>query len=95
MIEPLNASVKESEEIDYLKSDLVQKNGDAVKMVDYFNTVNAGIAYNNGSWGNVLFNKAAGVPVALGAINNGTGTSDASEILTVSVPSNIAAAQAK
>ena len=95
VIEPLNASVKESEEIDYLKSDLVQKNGDAVKMVDYFNTVNAGIAYNNGSWGNVLFNKAAGVPVALGAINNGTGTSDASEILTVSVPSNIAAAQAK
>lgn len=50
VIEPLNASVKESEEIDYLKSDLVQKNGDAVKMVDYFNTVNAGIAYNNGSW---------------------------------------------
>ena len=95
VIEPLNASVKESEEIDYLKSDLVQKNGDAVKMVDYFNTVNAGIAYNNGSWGNVLFNKAAGVPVALVAINNGTGTSDASEILTVSVPSNIAAAQAK
>ena len=95
VIEPLNASVKESEEIDYLKSDLVQKNGDAVKMVDYFNTVNAGIAYNNGSWGNVLFNKAAGVPVALGAINNGTGTFDASEILTVSVPSNIAAAQAK
>ena len=95
VIEPLNASVKESEEIDYLKSDLVQKNGDAVKMVDYFNTVNAGIAYNNGSWGNVLFNKAAGVPVALGAINNGTGTSDASEILTVSVPSNIAAVQAK
>ena len=95
VIEPLNASVKESEEIDYLKSDLVQKNSDAVKMVDYFNTVNAGIAYNNGSWGNVLFNKAAGVPVALGAINNGTGTSDASEILTVSVPSNIAAAQAK
>ena len=95
VIEPLNASVKESEEIDYLKSDLVQKNGDAVKMVDYFNTVNAGIAYNNGSWGNVLFNKAAGVPVALGAINNGTGTSDASEILTVSVPSNIAAAQVK
>ena len=95
VIEPLNASVKESEEIDYLKSDLVQKKGDAVKMVDYFNTVNAGIAYNNGLWGNVLFNKAAGVPVALGAINNGTGTSDASEILTVSVPSNIAAAQSK
>ena len=40
-----------------------------------------------------MFNKAAGVPVALGAINNGTGTSDASEILTVSVPSNIAAAR--
>ena len=93
VIEPLNASVKESEEIDYLQSDLVRKDGDAVKMVDYFNTVNAGIAYNNGSWGNVLFNKAAGVPVALGAINNGTSTSDASEILIVSVPSNIAAAQ--
>ena len=93
VIEPLNASVKESEEIYYLQSDLVCKDGDAVKMVDYFNTVNAGIAYNNGSWGNVLFNKAAGVPVALGAINNGTSTSDASEILTVSVPSNIAAAQ--
>lgn len=93
VIEPLNASVKESEEIYYLQSDLVRKDGDAVKMVDYFNTVNAGIAYNNGSWGNVLFNKAAGVPVALGAINNGTSTSDASEILIVSVPSNIAAAQ--
>lgn len=95
VIEPLNASVKESEEIYYLQSDLVRKDGDAVKMVDYFNTVNAGIAYNNGSWGNVLFNKAAGVPVALGAINNGTSTSDASEILTVSVPSNIAAAQVR
>ena len=93
VIEPLNASVKESEEIDYLQSDLVRKDGDAVKMVDYFNTVNAGIAYNNGSWGNVLFNKAAGVPVALGAINNGTSTSDASEILTVSVPSNFAGDQ--
>ena len=95
VIEPLNASVKESEEIDYLQSDLVRKDkdGDAVKMVDYFNTVNAGIAYNNDSWGNVLFNKAAGVPVALGAINNGTSTSDANEILIVSVPSNIAAAQ--
>ncbi len=95
VIEPLNASVKESEEIYYLQSDLVRKDGDAVKMVDYFNTVNTGFAYNNGSWGNVLFNKAAGVPVALCAINNGTSTSDASEILTVSVPSNIAAAQVR
>ena len=95
VIEPLNASVKESESIEYLASDLVKKGGDAVLMTDYFNTVNAGIAYDNGAWGNVLFNKAAGVPVALGAINNGSGSPDASEILTVSVPSNIEAAQTK
>ena len=95
VIEPLNASVKESEDIDYLKSDLVKKGNDAVKMVDYFNTVNAGVAYRNDAWGNVLFNKAAGVPVALGAINNGSGAPDVSEILTVSVPSNIGAAQEK
>lgn len=95
VIEPLNASVKESESIEYLASDLVKKGGDAVLMTDYFNTVNAGIAYDNGAWGNVLFNKAAGVPVALGAINNGSGSPDASEILTVSVPSNIEAAQMK
>ena len=95
VIEPLNASVKESESIEYLASDLVKKGGDAVLMTDYFNTVNAGIAYDNGAWGNVLFNKAAGVPVALGAINKGSGSPDASEILTVSVPSNIEAAQTK
>ena len=57
VIEPLNASVKESESIEYLASDLVKKGGDAVLMTDYFNTVNAGIAYDNGAWGNVLFNK--------------------------------------
>jgi len=42
-----------------------------------------------------LFYKAAGVPVALGAINNGSGDPDVSEILTVSVPSNVAAAELK
>ena len=99
VIEPLNASVKESENLDYFKSDLVLKRLGAATSklmpVDYFNTVNAGVAYAAGKWGNVLYNKAAGVPVALGAINNGSGDPDASEILTVSVPANVEAAQTK
>ena len=95
VIEPLNASVKEKESDNYFTSDLVRKGADGVTMKDYFNTVNRGIAYTDGGWGNVLFNKAAGVPVALGAINNGSGDPDVSEILTVSVPANVAAAQSK
>ncbi len=95
VIEPLNASVKESENLNYFESDLVLKAGAKVLPGDYFNTVNAGVAYAAGRWGNVLYNKAAGVPVALGAINNGSGTPDKSEILTVSVPSNVEAAQPK
>ena len=95
VIEPLNASVKEKESDNYFTSDLVRKGTGEVTMKDYFNTVNEGIAYTNSGWGNVLFNKAAGVPVALGAINNGSGDPDVSEILTVSVPANVAAAQLK
>lgn len=95
VIEPLNASVKESENLNYLESDLVNKSGGGVKMSDYFNTVNAGVAYTDAAWGNVLYNKAAGVPVALGAINNGSGDPDVSEILTVSVPANVEAAKSK
>ena len=97
VIEPLNASVKEQESENYFKSDLVRDPSTdyGVGMTKYFNTVNKGIAYNDGVWGNALFNKAAGVPVALGAINNGSGDPDVSEILTVSVPSNVAAAESK
>lgn len=97
VIEPLNASVKEQESENYFESDLVRDSSTAygVGMTKYFNTVNNGIAYNDGVWGNALFNKAAGVPVALGAINNGSGDPDVSEILTVSVPSNVAAAESK
>lgn len=95
VIEPLNASVKEKESDNYFTSDLVRKGAGEVTMKDYFNTVNEGIAYTDGGWGNVLFNKAKGVPVALGAINNGSGDPDMSEILTVSVPANVAAAQLK
>ena len=97
VIEPLNASVKEQESENYFASDLVLDPSTAygVGMTKYFNTVNDGIAYNDGVWGNALFYKAAGVPVALGAINNGSGDPDVSEILTVSVPSNVAAAESK
>lgn len=95
VIEPLNASVKEKESDNYFTSDLVRKGTSEVKMSDYFNTVNKGIGYADGRWGNVLFDKAAGVPVALGAINNGSGDPDVSEILTVSVPANVAAAQSE
>ena len=95
VIEPLNASVKEKESDNYFTSDLVRKGAGGVTMKDYFNTVNRGIAYSDGGWGNVLFEKAAGVPVALGAINNGSGDPDVSEILTVSVPANVAAAQSE
>ena len=97
VIEPLNASVKEQESENYFKSDLVRDSSTdyGVGMTKYFNTVNKSIAYNDGVWGNALFNKAAGVPVALGAINNGSGDPDVSEILTVSVPSNVAAAESK
>lgn len=95
VIEPLNASVKANESDNYFTSALVRNGTGAVTMGDYFNTVNKGVAYLDSKWGNVLFNKAAGVPVALGAINNGSGDPDVSKILTVSVPSNVKAQESK
>lgn len=52
---------------------------------NFLNTVNAGVAYGNGSAAteNTMFNKAAGVPVALYAMNFGPAFGDVASFLTV------------
>ncbi len=87
-IEPLNASIKQDDK-DYLNSYAAQKANGGVKMTDYFNTVNKGVAYGNSTWGNVPFNKHEGVPVALAALNTGSGVPDNQLILSISVPRGI------
>ncbi len=87
-IEPLNAAMPNNE------GDL----GDLTPAL-YLNTINAGIAYNSlpvvGGVANCLFNKAAGVPVALASMNfAGTGV-DAKKVLTVSTPYGINANETK
>lgn len=76
VIEPLNASMPNKE-----------GNLADLQPNQYLNTINAGVAYGTpgATYENSLINKAAGVPVALAAINFGGGM-DAQYSLTVNVP---------
>ena len=56
----------------------------------FLNTINAGVAYNDAN-ANTMYKKAAGVPVALYAMNFGPSVGDVSAFLTVGYGSGVAA----
>ena len=81
VLEPLNAARHaydtDAKYVDDTKTDASQ----------FFNTINEGVAFSSaGSYYNNSFNKAAGVPVALYAQNNGMAPADAQYYLTVGCP---------
>ena len=81
VFEPLNASRMRQDDATakkpFEKSELAK--ADATK---YLNTVNKGEAHS-ATYGNTMFNKAAGVPVALYAMNFGPAAGDKANFLTV------------
>ena len=84
-IEPLNATMPNNE------GDMAEE----LAPENYLNTINAGVAYGETGVPNCLYNKAAGVPVALASMNfAGTGV-DVKKVLTVSTPYGINANEAK
>lgn len=88
VIEPLNATMPNNE------GDIAE----GLAPVNYLNTINAGIAYatdNGEDIPNCLYNKAAGVPVALAAMNFAKAGVDETKVLTVSTPYGINANDAK
>ena len=82
VFEPLNASRMKDDEaskkVKFEKSKLAEGHRYA-----YLNTVNRGDAHATGYYGNIMFNKAAGVPVALYAMNFGPAAGDKANFLTV------------
>lgn len=95
VIEPLNASMPNKS---LLPADITANLAAlaALTPAQYLNTINAGIAYGTAApaVANCLSNKAAGVPVALAAMNFAT-PGNQSQVLTVSVPYGINADEAK
>ena len=95
VIEPLNASMPNKS---LLPADVTANLAAlaALTPAQYLNTINAGVAYGTvgSDFANCLSNKAAGVPVALAAINFAT-PGNQSQVLTVSVPYGINADEAK
>ena len=95
VIEPLNASMPNKS---LLPADVTANLAAlaALTPAQYLNTINAGVAYGTAGsdFANCLSNKAAGVPVALAAINFAT-PGNQSQVLTVSVPYGINADEAK
>ena len=96
VLEPLNASRMNQDEMNrklpFEKTHLAQENGEGVWAQHFFNTVNAGVEYSGTNStsheANSMYNKAAGVPVALYAINNSI-LGDDKMLLTVGAASNI------
>ena len=85
VFEPLNASRMHQDDakagVPFEKSKLADDTSS-----QYLNTVNAGVSYTDAaSFGNSMFNKAAEVPVALYAINDGLTAGDKAKFLTVGV----------
>ena len=82
VFEPLNASRMKDDEaskkVKFEKSKLAEG-----YRYTYLNTVNRGDAHATGYYGNTMFNKAAGVPVALYAMNFGPAAGDKANFLTV------------
>ncbi|MFR8355218.1 MAG: DUF6383 domain-containing protein [Parabacteroides sp.] len=95
VIEPLNASMPNKS---LLPADVAANLAAlaALTPAQYLNTINAGVAYGTAApaVANCLSNKAAGVPVALAAINFAT-PGNQSQVLTVSVPYGINADEVK
>ena len=94
VFEPLNASrFSQSEYAEFAKGDLKYENSRlaAAYGEDYFNTVNAGKAYDATAPDrtyNSVYNKAAGVPVALFAMNE-SNVGDEGRLLTVSAAGGV------
>ena len=82
VFEPLNASRMRQKDATAKKpfeeSDLALADAE-----EYLNTVNDGKIYFGGSTGNTMYHKAAGVPVALYAMNFGPEAGDKANFLTV------------
>lgn len=95
VFEPLNASRMNQDEmhrkVAFENSHLAQKD---IKPANYVNTVNAAVAYDGSNEteveGNSMYNKAAGVPVALYAMNNSL-VGDENYLITVGAAANKAA----
>ena len=90
VFEPLNASRFSQEQYKAFKEGKLNYENSLLATAwgeDYLNTVNAGVAYDNSSaftrHHNSMHNKAAGVPVALFAMNE-SNIGDSSKLLTVS-----------
>ena len=83
VFEPLNASrMRQDDATANVKFEESQLADDHSVM--YLNTVNAGNAHNApGYYGNTMYNKATGVPVALYAMNFGPAAGDKANFLTV------------
>ncbi len=81
VFEPLNASrMRQDDATNKLKFEASYLNVNKPSL--YLNTVNAGTAYPNAN-GNTMYNKFAGVPVALYAMNFGPEAGDKAAFLTV------------
>ena len=82
VFEPLNASrMRQDDATAKVKFEESQLADDSAG--EYLNTVNAGREHQTGYYGNTMYNKFAGVPVALYAINFGPAAGDKANFLTV------------
>ena len=82
VFEPLNASrMRQDDATAKVKFEESQLADDSAG--EYLNTVNAGHEHQSGYYGNTMYNKATGVPVALYAINFGPAAGDKANFLTV------------
>ncbi len=97
VLEPLNASrmnqAEMQKKLPFEQTHLARKSGGTgINAGDFVNTVNLATAYKSGNEttdGNSMYNKAAGVPVALYAMNNSQ-VGDKDWLLTVGAAANLA-----
>ena len=97
VLEPLNASrmnqAEMQKKLPFEQTHLARKSGGTgINAGDFVNTVNQATAYKSGNEitdGNSMYNKAAGVPVALYAMNNSQ-VGDKDWLLTVGAAANLA-----
>ena len=89
VLEPLNAS--RMSQSDYTQGKKFEETALAkADVYSFLNTINKGVAYDQGATNpNTMFNKAAGVPVALYAMNFGPSTGDVKSFLTVGYASGL------
>ena len=89
VLEPLNAS--RMSQSDFTQGKKFEETALATAQVSSFlNTINEGVAYDQGATNpNTMFHKAAGVPVALYAMNFGPSSGDVKSFLTVGYASGM------